>query len=520
MSIQSIKQKVEKSSRLSSIVLFGLFSLLVLSLVSKNSPLYPRNDWVDQNVFFTMGRGWLHGMIPYKDLFDQKGPVLYFIYLLAAMIGNHYWTILIFEWLNMTIVLVIAYQSALLSTSRVNATIFAMIVAVFSVASPFFVAGGSAEEWMLPSIWYCIYLIFKLSCKDVKLSKREAYFAGLAMGYAFWIKYTAVGAWIGLILGASLVFLWQKRISELCRDLVYGLLGMLTISIPVIVYFSITDSLKQLLFAYFYANIKFYSSTSQLSFLAKLYAAFQSYFDRFDNMPLIYACVVIGIFALILSKVPLKTTEATFIYFSSYFCLVAMTLAGRSNYAYYWLIILPFVVTGLLPFLALIPKNISWGRGFLCGCACLLLAIVLNTNLQYSRLYPLNRSIDINLKSRTSGQDKFAKIIKRTPHSTLLEYGGLDLGIYQATGKLPTTRFFFNPNIPRHLFPAIMNSQDRLVKEKKYNFLICSYYSYQKESDVVPLFLKRNYQKVDSSIQILNGAHVTMLLYQRRKLTP
>lgn len=515
MVIQRLKQKLTQE-KFAPICLLTFFSLLVLILVSKNSPLYPRNDWVDQNVFFTMGRGWLHGMIPYKDLFDQKGPILYFIYLIAAVIGNHYWSIFILEWINLSLVLVIAYQSARLATSRINATLFAMLAAVFSVLSPFFVAGGSAEEWMLPSIWYCIYLIIKLDRTEFVLSNRELFLAGLALGYVFWIKYTASGAWIGFIIATAGVYLWRKQIKRLGVALRQGVLGVLAVSLPILAYFSITGSLKQLGFAYFYANLKFYPSTTQLSFPAKLYNAFQSYFAQFTDHALIGVCVVVGIFALIVTTKPLRSTETTFIYFSSYFCLVAMTLAGRSNYAYYWLIILPFVATGLLPFVAQIRDNFSWGKAFFAGCACLLLAMVMNTNLQYSKLYPYNPSIDINLKSKESGQDKFSKIITAMPHSTVLEYGGLDLGIYQATDKLPTTRFFFNPNIPRRLYPAIMDSQDQQVRAKKYDFLVCSYYSYQKESDVVPSFLKQNYRQVSRSVQMLNGAHVTMILFQKR----
>ena len=55
-------------------------SFIGLMLCSKNSFLYPFNDWVDLNAFFTVGRGIKHGMIPYLDLFEQKGPIIYFLF--------------------------------------------------------------------------------------------------------------------------------------------------------------------------------------------------------------------------------------------------------------------------------------------------------------------------------------------------------------------------------------------------------------------------------------------------------
>ena len=61
---------------------------VVLLICSKSSPLYPLNDWVDANTFLTIGRGSLHGKVPYRDLYEQKGPVLYFIHTLAAWISE------------------------------------------------------------------------------------------------------------------------------------------------------------------------------------------------------------------------------------------------------------------------------------------------------------------------------------------------------------------------------------------------------------------------------------------------
>ena len=64
-----------------------IISFCVLTVCSKNSPIYEFNDWVDGNAFFTMGKGIANGL-PYKDLFEQKGPLLYLIYALGYLISN------------------------------------------------------------------------------------------------------------------------------------------------------------------------------------------------------------------------------------------------------------------------------------------------------------------------------------------------------------------------------------------------------------------------------------------------
>ena len=60
----------------------------VLVICSKSSPLYPMNDWVDVNCFFTVGRGIVRGKMPYLDLYEQKGPLLYLFFALAALLSG------------------------------------------------------------------------------------------------------------------------------------------------------------------------------------------------------------------------------------------------------------------------------------------------------------------------------------------------------------------------------------------------------------------------------------------------
>ncbi len=56
-----------------------LCTLLAAAVCSECSVLYPINSHVNQNCFFTVGRAWMNGMVPYRDLFEQKGPLLYLV---------------------------------------------------------------------------------------------------------------------------------------------------------------------------------------------------------------------------------------------------------------------------------------------------------------------------------------------------------------------------------------------------------------------------------------------------------
>ena len=65
-----------------------LFSAVFLLLCTKSSPLFPLNDWVDSNIYFTIGKGMMHGKVPYLDLYDQKGPVAFLLFGIASLISG------------------------------------------------------------------------------------------------------------------------------------------------------------------------------------------------------------------------------------------------------------------------------------------------------------------------------------------------------------------------------------------------------------------------------------------------
>ena len=53
---------------------------LIYGFLKSRMNLSKMNNWVDENAFFTVGKAWGHGLIPYRDMFEQKGPVLFLIF--------------------------------------------------------------------------------------------------------------------------------------------------------------------------------------------------------------------------------------------------------------------------------------------------------------------------------------------------------------------------------------------------------------------------------------------------------
>ena len=47
-------------------------ALAVMLFCTRSSFLFPMNNWDDANSYFTMGKSMMHGILIYRDIFDQK----------------------------------------------------------------------------------------------------------------------------------------------------------------------------------------------------------------------------------------------------------------------------------------------------------------------------------------------------------------------------------------------------------------------------------------------------------------
>lgn len=94
-----LKDKLRQNREQLTVLLFAAaVSLIFLSFFSKNSFFYPLNNGADINMFYTMGKGIANGLVCYRDIFDQKGPIWYFLYTIAYFLDrNGYWGIFLIE---------------------------------------------------------------------------------------------------------------------------------------------------------------------------------------------------------------------------------------------------------------------------------------------------------------------------------------------------------------------------------------------------------------------------------------
>lgn len=194
-------------------ILYSLsLALVFLAVCSKSSFLYPFNDWYDANDFLTMGKGIVHGLVPYRDLYEQKGPVLYFLHSLCYLIpGPHFFGVYLLETGAFTLFLYYASKIIRLYLRPAAAYVVLPLLSGLVLSSESFCQGDSAEELCAALLMATLYYTLEHFQERYPrpMAYRLLFLNGLLAGVILWIKYTLLG--LHLAFMAVLFFLCLKE---------------------------------------------------------------------------------------------------------------------------------------------------------------------------------------------------------------------------------------------------------------------------------------------------------------------
>lgn len=141
----------------------------------------------DQGLYFYVGREWLHGACPYRDVFDHKTPGIYVVHLVSiALFGEHTWAIRIAD---LSCVLVLGLIVARLATPRARR--LAPGIAGFACATISLLHYGYFNYWdtAQSELWYTtLGLASVAAAARMIILRRAAVLAGVAAGLALAMK--------------------------------------------------------------------------------------------------------------------------------------------------------------------------------------------------------------------------------------------------------------------------------------------------------------------------------------------
>ena len=466
-----------------------VISFLVLFFTSKNSPWYPFNDWVDENAFFTMGKSMMNGVIPYKDIFEQKGPFLYLIFGIGYLISHKtFLGVFILEVITCSISLYFLYKIANIFKLKKSAYLILPLYATFIATSGAFVHGGSAEEFSMPFFFITLYYFFK-HFKVKELTKKEMVINGIVAGLILLIKYTLLGFYIGFTFIIFIDYLLKKDYKKSITYPLYLLLGMFIPFGIFLIYFLIAGGLGDFFKVYFLTNMTSYGEV-KVSIIGKVIKILKYVVKYYP----IY--ITIGVFiviAYLLYKFPMHLKEKIYLLIIGFLTLF-FVYYGLIFYPYYFLFVLFFVSIIFIMFFSLGEKYLKNKivNNFLLGVVLVLSVLNAYFRANYKDFHKVSKD-DLF-------QYTFLEEINKEENPTLVNIGFLDAGLYTTSGIVPNTYFFERQNLYKKL-TANEDAFRDYIKNKDTTFVL--YYAKkdieQAKKDYPELFT--NYSLVKEKVQ-------------------
>ena len=454
---------------------------VTITFVSTCSPLYPFNPWDDANCFFTVGRGIIHGLVPYRDLYEQKGPLLYFIYALAALITERSFIgAWIVECISASLFAVFSWKITKLFTDPPKfALVLIPLFLGLTYSTRLFNFGGNAEELSFPLLTIALYFGFRAIVNGDGLpTKKEAFFCGLITAILFWIKYTFIGFMAGFCIYILVLAIKRKAFAKLWSLVWRYLAGFAALSAPILIYFLANNSLGYLWEGYFYNNMFLYHATEGGTALSSIPVIKNIYIPLYATTHLSIEYPKFGIMLLfsVLSVISIgkKHLKKGVLLFVLTFALSIGLIFTKNSFIYYYVYLLAcFFCLLLIPCVKginYISRSFKQNPGFIkILLSGLLIVFYAVTLLLDKNIYLIFQKKDF------LSQYRYAETVNQVKDAKILTYDVMDAGFYTAAGIMPSNRFFCFLNIESN-YPAILEEQNRLIEAGYFDFIVTSYF--------------------------------------------
>ena len=457
-----------------------LISTVFFFLFGFNSPIYTFNSDNDYNWFMTVGHGLVADKLPYRDLFEHKGPIVYLVTGFCCLFPNPNVTMLFLEIIPMSLFFFFTYRIAikhlntfysLLAVSIMAVTIFTSWCRTHSAAT--------VEEFTLP-----IYAYFLLCWLEFFLEKREwnwvrALCLGLCFGVMIWVKYTL----IYFIIVPIIIWLIQSLRARQYRTLIINILliiaGIIIITLPNLIFFAANHALNDLIYVYFIINLTAYGTTN-------LFMVLTSFGIFFLIGPILLFFILWGV-----ARFTIKywREHTGYLLLISFLITLGLLTWSAKTITYYFSELIPYAILGIVDVLTWVSAKLTlphWRKRLYIAITglCVLVTIPLSI---YT--YEIGRGRNAYTPLVIADEIHAYETTNNTT-ATLYCYKIGDFGFYNAAGIVPNNYFFGNNVFDEDRFPSMYQAFNYYITNQTSDFVVTERSTWETEQN----FLSQYYQ--------------------------
>ncbi len=260
----------KRISNVKNIIGIILVCVLIISLslllLSDGNP-YFSEPGRDSGFFMFTGRELLRGKELYTQIWDSKGPMIFFINALGFWLGSgSRWGLWFIELILLIIDLSLLY-SVLNKKWGHAVALFGITAGAFTLLMVFG-KGNTVEEYSIFFSIISIYVFYRgLSKEDHRISD---IIIGASMAASFYLRANNIGVELVIIL-LIIIQAWKKKgFKPIWPRLAWLILGTLMVNIPTLLYFYLHGSLEEMLIASIFYNFSYAGMVDSSSFLGRI----------------------------------------------------------------------------------------------------------------------------------------------------------------------------------------------------------------------------------------------------------
>lgn len=439
-----------------SIIILSIFALVMSFICIGSSPLLDYMDPDSQN-FWLIGRSMAAGQVAYRDIFDHKGPYIFFINEIAAWISSNSEIGLFFlECIENIVNIIIVYIIAGYYTKNEESAVLSAM-AFLGVSFNFFtfVTGNLTDSWSVMFQLISILFIFKYAISgEEEHPPVYMYIHGLCATIVMMMRPNNAGMWIpfGIVLAIRLFSL--KKLKNFFVNLGTLSAGVLTGFLPYIFYGLRHDCFDDMWYGMFTANFTYTSNNAS-------WARFPFFLREFIFKPSIIVVILgiisTGIVIRCLNNIYLKVSFVSMFICSLIFMNVSLRSDGQYNQLY-MVFIIPFCIASFNKFGKYLKQWI-W--------ITLIIIMVLLSNLQLIKQITKYGAFHYFYESAVDMRDRM--LLDEDDKVLVL---GCNSVFYNVTNTLPHIKYFitYGGGLDYSRFPdAVEMQRDSILSlENKY----------------------------------------------------
>lgn len=251
--IKITKEKIEKG-----IVLLGVSIFMLLGFSNTTSPIYDCQGY-DSAIFRMLGRLTRKGMVPYKEFFDHKGPIIVLIEYIGALISNDKWGIFIAQIPFMFFSIYGIYKIVRLWCDN-KASIIMTLIGMMSI-NMYLEGGNLTEEYCLPFLIWSTYFAIRYLKKELPQNKEHSVKYSILYAISFMVcaltRISNAMVLCVIILVGIIAMVINGQWKGILKNIIGFIVTCILFFIPFLIYFVKEHALYDMIYATFIYNFRY-----------------------------------------------------------------------------------------------------------------------------------------------------------------------------------------------------------------------------------------------------------------------